>query len=157
MRYAKIVLNTVLMFGSLTCAAQEPLSESTPAPRGGLQIEIQSPAADFAAVEGETSVEVDGIASAIGGVRYLDMVFVMDTSQSLRNTDPEDYRSAGAIGLVRNLSPKSDIQIGVVSFNAKGEIAQPMTSDRDRVAQALRRMAEEALPLGLTSLATSAG
>ena len=96
------------------------------APAGDLQIEIQSPSADFSAVNGETSVEVDGIASAIGGVRYLDMIFVMDTSQSLRGTDPADFRVQGAVGLVRNLSPKSDIQIVVVSFSSKGELAQPL-------------------------------
>jgi len=73
-------------------------------PQDGLQIEIQSPSADFSAVEGETAVEVEGIASAIGGVRYLDMIFVMDTSTSLRSSDPDDYRSQGAIGLVQNLS-----------------------------------------------------
>jgi Mg-chelatase subunit ChlD len=103
-----------------------------------LQIEIQSPSADFSAVNGETMVEVDGIASAIGGVRYLDMIFVMDTSASLKGTDPGDFRSQGAIGLVRNLSPKSDIKIGVVSFDNKGELAQPLTSDRDSAINVLR-------------------
>jgi len=125
MRNALVVLLLVLACGP---AASED----------GLQIEIQSPSADFAAVEGETTVEVEGIASAIGGVRYLDMMFVMDTSASLRGSDPKDYRSTGAIGLVRNLSPRSDIKIGVVSFDNKGELAQSMTSDRDSVVQALR-------------------
>ena len=105
---------------------------------GDLQVEIQSPSSGFTANEGALTVEVDGIASAIGGVRYLDMIFVMDTSQSLRSTDPEDYRSEGAIGLVRNLSPKSDIKIGVVSFDNKGELAQPLTQDRDAAVAALR-------------------
>ena len=103
-----------------------------------LQVEIQSPSVGFTANEGAATVEVEGIASAIGGVRYLDMIFVMDTSQSLRSTDPKDYRSLGAIGLVRNLSPRSDIQIGVVSFDNKGELAQPLTSDRDAAVRALR-------------------
>ena len=58
-----------------------------------LQIEIQSPSANFSASSGETTVEVEGIASAIGGVRYLDMIFVMDTSTSLRGSDPADFRS----------------------------------------------------------------
>jgi Mg-chelatase subunit ChlD len=116
------------LFGS-SVAAQE-----------GLQIEIQSPSADFSAVNGETMVEVEGIASAIGGVRYLDMMFVMDTSQSLRGTDPKDYRSMGAIGLVKNLSPRSDIQIGVVSFSGSGDLVQPLTSSRDTVVDVLREL-----------------
>jgi len=118
--------------------AQEQQSDASPITQGELQIEIQSPSADLTAAEGETSIEVEGIASAIGGVRYLDMMFVMDTSNSLRSTDPKDFRSAGAIRLVENLSPRSDIQIGVVSFDSKDDLVQPLTSKRDLVVQALR-------------------
>ena len=140
MRNVLIVLLSVLVCGSVTAAsgAAEQSSNRSAVSEGGLQIEIQSPSVDFTADEDETTVEVEGIASAIGGVRFLDMMFVMDTSQSLRSTDPKDFRSTGAIGLVRNLSQKSDIKIGVVSFDNNGELAQPMTSDRDSVVQALR-------------------
>jgi Mg-chelatase subunit ChlD len=140
MRNALIVLLSILVCGPAAAdvADVDQGSNSSPPSPGGLQIEIQSPAPNFTATEGETTIEVEGVASAIGGVRYLDMMFVMDTSQSLRSTDPDDFRSAGAIGLVRSLSAKSDIKIGVVSFNSKGELAQPLTSDRDTVAQVLR-------------------
>ena len=114
------------------------LAGSAVASGRGLEVEIQSPSAGHTVEDGATVVEVEGIASAIGGVRYLDIMFVMDTSSSLRRSDPSDYRSAGAIGLVRNLSPKSDIKIGVVSFDGKSEIAQPMTSDREAAIEALR-------------------
>ena len=128
---------SVLFIVVFCCAA---IAEEPAASAGDVQIEIQSPAADFSADEGDTVVEVEGIASAIGGVRYLDMIFVMDTSQSLRSTDPQDFRSLGAIGLVENLSPKSDIQVGVVSFDSKGELAQPLTSDRRLAVEALRNL-----------------
>jgi len=130
----------VLVCGSVASesGAVEQGTDMSPTSQGAVQIEIQSPSTDFTAAEGETTVEVEGIASAIGGVRYLDMIFVMDTSQSLRGTDPSDFRSAGAVGLVRNLSPRSDIKIGVVSFDSKGELVQPMTSERDMVVEALR-------------------
>ena len=131
MRNARIFLLSVLLCGSMA-------SESVAAEQGALQIEIQSPSLDLNLSEGETTVEVEGIASAIGGVRYLDMIFVMDTSQSLRSTDPNDFRSEGAVGLVRSLSPRSDIKIGVVSFDSKGALVQPMTSERDLVVEALR-------------------
>ena len=104
----------------------------------GLQVEIQSPTVGHTVEDGATRVEVEGIASAIGGVRYLDIMFVVDTSQSLRRSDPDDYRSAGAIGLVRNLSPKSDIRIGVVGFAKNSEVARSMTADRDAVVETLR-------------------
>ena len=140
MRNTLAVLLSVLVCGSVASesGAVEQGSNMSPTPHGALQIEIQSPSADFSAAVGETTVEVEGIASAIGGVRYLDMIFVMDTSSSLRRTDPRDFRSVGAIGLVRNLSPRSDIKIGVVSFDSKGELVQPMTSERDLVVEALR-------------------
>jgi Mg-chelatase subunit ChlD len=142
MRNALSFLLSILVCGSVAAesGAEEPDSNSSPTLRGGLQIEIQSPSVDFTASEGETTVEVEGIASAIGGVRYLDMIFVMDTSQSLRSTDPSDFRSAGAIGLVRNLSPRSDIKIGVVSFDNKGALVQPLTSVRDKVVEAIREL-----------------
>ena len=142
MRSTCIFLLAVLTCGLSATAADavEESSDTPPASRSDVQIEIQSPSAGFTATEDKTAVEVEGIASAIGGVRYLDMMFVMDTSQSLRGTDPNDYRSAGAVGLVRNLSPKSDIKIGVVSFDNKGELAQPLTSNRDLVAEALRNL-----------------
>ena len=103
-----------------------------------LQVEIQSPSAGYTVEDGATHVDVEGIASAIGGVQYLDIMFVVDTSRSLRRSDPQDYRSAGAVGLVENLSPKSNIKIGVVSFDSESEIAQPMTSDRDAAISALK-------------------
>jgi len=130
MRNSVVVLASVLACGvavSASAVAQD-----------GLQIEIQSPSADFVASGGERSIEVEGVASTIGGVQYLDMIFVMDTSTSLKSTDPKGFRSAGAAGLVENLSPRSDIKIGVVSFDRDGELAQPMTSDRSRVISALR-------------------
>jgi Mg-chelatase subunit ChlD len=127
----------ILLIFILSCTASSFALGQEGGASSALQIEIQSPSAEFSPAEGEITVEVDGIASAIGGVRYLDMIFVMDTSSSLRGSDPGDFRSQGAIGLVRNLSPKSDIQIGVVSFDSKGELAQPLTSDRDAAISVL--------------------
>ena len=120
----------------------------------GLQVEIQSPSAGFTVEDGTTTVEVEGIASAIGGVRYLDIMFVVDTSSSLRRSDPSDYRAQGAIGLVKNLSPKSDIKIGVVSFDAKSQIARSMTSDREAVIETLRTLPRKGstnIAAGITS------
>ncbi|MDX1481302.1 MAG: VWA domain-containing protein, partial [Woeseiaceae bacterium] len=140
MQNAHIVLLAVLLSGAAAHGAGDGVAESTDGSERGLQVEIQSPPAGFTVEDGATSIEVEGIASAIGGVRYLDIMFVMDTSHSLRSSDPLDYRAAGAIGLVENLSPKSDIKIGVVSFDSKGDLAQPMTSDREEVINVLRSL-----------------
>jgi Mg-chelatase subunit ChlD len=138
MRKAQLLLASALMISAATNAAADDAANGTTASERSLQVEIQSPAAGFTVEDGATTIEVEGIASAIGGVRYLDIMFVMDTSGSLRSSDPDDYRSLGAIGLVKSLSPKSDIKIGVVSFDKKSELAQRMTSDREDVINALR-------------------
>ena len=142
MRYA---LSVFVMLALVGCGSSGEIykgsrATSTEMPQGELQIEIQSPSNDFISVDGQNSIEIEGVASTIGGVRYLDMVLVIDTSMSLIRTDPDDYRSAGAIGLVRNLSPKSDTKIGIVTFDQSGDVALPMTSDRDRVVKTLRSM-----------------
>ena len=136
MRSALFFLAAALVCGATN--AQDAATDSSA--ERSLQVEIQSPAEGFVIEDGATSVEVDGVASAIGGVKYLDIMFVMDTSQSLRSSDPQDFRSAGAVGLVENLSPKSDIKIGVVSFDSRSELAQPMTSNREDVTEALLRL-----------------
>lgn len=139
MRNSIFILYSALLCGIAQYAVGQESDDAGESGRG-VQIEIQSPSADFLANQGEKSVEVEGIASAIGGVQYLDMIFVLDTSASLKSTDPKDFRSAGAAGLVRNLSPKSDIKIGVVSFDSRGELVQSMTSNRDLAVEALRSL-----------------
>ena len=62
MRNSMVVFTSVLACGFASSAFGQGTSTD-------LQIEIQSPSADFSAVNGETMIEVDGIASAIGGVR----------------------------------------------------------------------------------------
>ncbi|MGI9325527.1 MAG: vWA domain-containing protein [Pseudomonadales bacterium] len=117
-----------------TLTPRPDLSAITP---GELQVEIHSPTGEIRSADGETTAEVEGVASNIGGVKYLDMMFVLDRSQSLRKSDPNDYRSVGAIGLIESLSPKSDTQIGVVGFDYESELLQPLTSNRDTVIEAL--------------------
>ncbi|MDJ0918077.1 MAG: VWA domain-containing protein [Woeseiaceae bacterium] len=138
MRNTLHILFFVLLLGAaFDVAAQGATGDK---PGHSLEIEIQSPSSGFTVEDGSTNIEVEGIASAIGGVRYLDIMFVMDTSTSLKSADPKDFRAQGAIGLVENLSPRSDIKIGVVSFDRKSELAQAMTSDRDAVIRALKAL-----------------
>jgi len=140
MRKTKFMLVLALMLGAAAHGAADDATSSAGASGHSLQVEIQSPSAGFTVEDGSTSIEVEGIASAIGGVRYLDIMFVMDTSTSLRSVDPQDHRALGAIGLVNNLSPKSDIKIGIVSFDSRSDLAQPMTSDREAVIDVLRQL-----------------
>lgn len=121
-------------------SANAQTGNSPPEGDSKLQVQIQSPAGDYVVSDGATMVDVEGVASTIGGVQYIDMIFVLDTSSSLRSSDPKDYRAQGAIGLVKNLSPKSNVKIGVVSFSGRGELVLPLSSNRDTVAQTLREL-----------------
>jgi len=146
MRNALTSLLTILFCAYAASAASADRGALEPRPdlsalkaAGELMIEIHSPASDLDA-ENATSVEVEGMASTIGGVRFLDLMLLLDSSSSLRSTDPNDYRSLGAIKLVQNLSPKSDTMIGVVGFDGDSELALPMTSNRTDVTTALAFM-----------------
>ena len=141
MRNAILVVLTVLLYGCATSSDKvfEPQrSELSPiATMGELRIEIQSPSQDQRLTSGETSFVVEGGASNFGGVRYLDLIFVLDSSKSLLRSDPKGYLSAGAAGLVKSLSHQSDLHIGVVGFDTKGRLLMPLTQDRAFVVEAL--------------------
>ena len=108
--------------------------------RGELRVEIQSPASNLRLSNWETSIEIAGGASVFGGVQQIDLMLVLDTSQSLFQTDPRDFRAKAAVGLVKSLSPRSDVQIGVVSFDWSGELILPLTSDRGAAIDSLQRL-----------------
>ncbi len=104
---------------------------------GELRVEIQSPARELELGDWETSLQVKGAASVFGGVRYLDLMLALDTSRSLASMDPDNYRSAGAVRLVRSLPDRSDIRVGVVDFDSKAKLVLPLTADRDAAVKAL--------------------
>jgi Mg-chelatase subunit ChlD len=116
---------------------------------GDLKVEIMDPASDLSLHSWETSIQVAGGASVFGGVKFLDLFLVLDSSKSLRWSDPSDYRAAGAIGLVQNLPAKSDIQIGVVEFDRNAKLVAKLTPDRASVVASLSRLDQR----GYTDLA----
>jgi Mg-chelatase subunit ChlD len=145
MRSLFIVATSVLLSACMASGGGDVMNlragtgASAPAdPTGDLQVEIQTPSPNLVLTNWESSIDVEGGASIFGGVRYLDLMFVLDTSKSLQRTDPRDYRSSGAVGLVESLPPRSDIQLGVVDFDLNGELILPLTTDRSAAVQALR-------------------
>jgi Mg-chelatase subunit ChlD len=115
---------------------------------GGFRVQIRRPASDLVVPNEQTSIEVEGRASNFAGVEKLDLFLVMDTSNSLRKTDPNDHRSAGAIGLVKFLF-WSNTYIGVVDFDRNAKLVSPLTGDRSAVKEAIRGLDRE----GKTDLA----
>lgn len=122
----------------LTAGLLLPLASGAGQPPGELRVAIQEPADGRLFTGLDRSVRVEGGASIFGGVEQLDLFLVLDTSKSLERMDPRDHRVAGAIALVRQLPAKSDIQIGVVDFDANAELVAPLTKDRNAVIAALR-------------------
>jgi Mg-chelatase subunit ChlD len=115
---------------------------------GDFEIEILEPAAGLVVPSTQQSVRVAGSATAITGFRRIDLFLVMDTSGSLRKSDPDDRRSAGAIALVKSLL-WSDAAIGVVDFDKQAKLVSPLTGDRTAVMAAIRALDQE----GKTDLA----
>ena len=139
MRIKTLAVAALLTSG---CATQQetlaPLSDAPNLAPGELKIELLTPEDEIFASADEVMVEIEGQASTIGGIQQLDMMLVMDTSHSLTRTDPLNYRSAGAAGFVESLSKKSDLKIGVVNFDSKSELRQPLTRNRRAVIDAIK-------------------
>ncbi len=141
MRISLMVILSVLACGYATAAdkdALEPRTAFVVSGPGELRIEIHSPATELLSTGGKISFEVEGVASTIGGVRFIDMMLVLDTSTSLRSSDPDDYRTMAAVGLIKSISQKSDTKIGVVGFSGSSKLTQPLTSNRGAVVSALQ-------------------
>jgi Mg-chelatase subunit ChlD len=137
------LLPTLLLLAGLPLAAAPAAAEPE------LRVEILEPSPETVLLPSETSVRVRGGASIYGGVRYLDLFLVMDTSKSLRQTDPRDHRSAGAIGLVRSLPARSDIRLGLVDFDGNTEMLSGLTPDREAIVALLETLDQN----GTTDLA----
>ena len=136
MRTITMAVLAVLLCGCAT-SSDTGSEQFTADATGGLKVEIHSPSPDLLLRNGQKWVEVEGGASTFGGARYLDLILVLDNSKGLKRSDPDNYRSAGAAGLVRSLSPRSDIRIGVTGSNTDGGLALPLTSDRGAVVETL--------------------
>jgi Mg-chelatase subunit ChlD len=142
MKNTLMVVLTILVYG---CAASDVVyepqhSNGSAGSMGDLRVEIRTPSQNQLVSSGERSFVVEGGASNFGGVRYLDLIFVLDSSKSLTSSDPKGYLAKGATGLVKNFAPDSDINIGVVSFNTAGKVLRPLTQDRAFVVETLQRL-----------------
>ncbi len=79
------------------------------APPSELQVEIQNIPADLVLTHEQSSLDVEGRASIFGGMKFLDLFLILDASNSLYRTDPDDYRVQAAIALVRAILEFSSI------------------------------------------------
>ena len=152
MRIVLPVIALSLLVGA--CAADRvPLPDIIPAaqsePEGELRVEIRNPVDGLALTGWESAVRVEGGASVFGGVRYLELMLALDSSKSLKHTDPKDYRSKGALGLIEALPDWSAVRIGVVDFDSRARLVQGLTENLADAASAIRRLDKD----GKTDLA----
>lgn len=111
-------------------------------PSSGIYLRLLSPsnglmtAAPQALVEGFT-------ADRLKGGPAIDLLLVIDSSGSLRGagglppTDPQNFRSRGAIRLIQKLPPTADIRIGVVDFDGVASLVAPLSEDREAAIEAI--------------------
>ena len=105
-----------------------------------LQVEIQNIVDDLLLTNEETFIDVEGRASIFGGMKFLDLFLILDASNSLYRTDPDDYRLQAAIALVRAIPIRSDIRIGIVAFNSDARLVSPLTADREVIVDKLESL-----------------
>lgn len=108
-----------------------------PAEDGKLAVDIHNLPGKVLLTNDETSTPIEGTASVFGGLKQLDLFFILDASKSLYRTDPDDFRVQGAKALVRAIPQKYDIQIGVVAFDSKATTIAPLSGDREEILAAL--------------------
>lgn len=137
-RILPLVFLAAIAAWAALAVAHQAFGAQPSAQSGKLKVSIHTPSEGLLLTKRETSIEVEGMASVFGGVKYLDLFLVLDTSGSLARRDPENYRTQGAVALVENLSKKSDIQIGVVDFDDRSDLVMQLTDDREAVVEALR-------------------
>lgn len=93
----------------------------------------------------------DEIESATEG---RNIVFVIDTSRSMRVPDPSPSRLESARALCFELLPSLDgDQISVVAFANEAFTLAPLTSDRSIIAATLTQMSHQSIPEGGSNLA----
>jgi len=107
---------------------------------GEPEIEIRSPQGQRVYEATRQSIRVEGIASVPGATPKLDVMLVLDTSRSLKNSDPYAHRITGSMQLIDSLPDRGDVRIGIVGFGRRAEILVPLTANRKELADGIRRL-----------------
>jgi hypothetical protein len=77
-----------------------------------------------------------GFSGSIGltpGATGMDLVLVIDSSESLKTNDPEDLRLRAVRTLLDSLPEEMPIRVALVDFNQRARLLQSLTSDLERV------------------------
>lgn len=104
------------------------------------------------------------MAGSIGespGVRGIDLVLALDSSESLQTTDPGDLRLSAVRSFVSAMPKGLNIRIALVDFDQSARLVQPLTDDFDQVLAQLDQFdqsggtnIEQALQVSLDEILT---
>lgn len=102
------------------------------------EIEIQAPEDQTVYDATRQSIQLEGLASVPGTIPKLDLMLVLDTSRSLKNSDPYAHRIIGSMELIDTLPDRGDVRIGIISFGRTAELLVPLTTNRKLLADGIR-------------------
>ena len=122
----------VLVAAILLASAALPTAHA-----GQLRVSLEDPAPDPVLTAGGAPVEIRGRAEILGSQAGLDLFLVLDSSKSLRRTDPDKQLGAGARTLAWNLLALGRTRIGVVDVDTESRMLAPLTTRTDLIFEAL--------------------
>lgn len=132
-------------------ASGQPLSEGAAGPPRsvpGTYVRLLSPPNGHITATSEVVIEGFASDNPKRGPA-IDLLFVLDSSGSLGGaggippTDPQDFRSQGAIHLIEKLPPTADIRIGVVDFDGVASLVAPLSEDRRAAIEAIQSLDQD--------------
>jgi len=130
----------ILMWAGIASAQDAGLVVTPRYDVDGVQVsvEITSPPERFLTCN--DCVKVVGTASARGS-SLIEFMFIMDSSGSLQQNDPMDFRKAGALALVGALEVGIPaLRMGVVDFDGTARLLQGLTTDANAVRAAINSL-----------------
>lgn len=95
-------------------------------------------------VSGETvstsKLSVQGAIGLNSGSQGMDLMLVLDSSESLRKNDPDDLRQRAVSEFVASLPQGLNIRLGLVDFDHTAKLLQPLTEHFDSVLAQLETL-----------------
>ncbi len=116
-----------------------------------VSVSISSPG-DGETIDAKTAT-VTGLASAIGGGEGVDIMLVLDDSDSLTVTDPTKERFDAVKQLLNSLNSDANIYMGLIFFAGSAEVANPLASIGSVKPSIMNTLQSKAEPFNGTNIA----
>ncbi|MDA0751899.1 MAG: VWA domain-containing protein [Verrucomicrobia bacterium] len=81
----------------------------------------------------DSEVTMAGSIGESPGVRGIDLVLALDSSESLQTTDPQDLRLSAVRNFVKAMPKGLNIRIALVDFDQSARLVQPLTENFEQV------------------------